>query len=98
MKHNILRLRCDDDVFKLVLSDNCFIIRFEAGYDGGRNGGSETGPDLGRIRVLLEFSAGLKDEGQGSNHIGEAACVGEKIGDEVGERVNRFSNNMFNRC
>ena len=73
---------------KLVPGDERFIVRFEAGYDGG----SDAGPSLGRMRVLLEVSAGLKDERQGCNHLGEAVGVGEKIGDEVGKRVNRFSN------
>ena len=48
------------------------------------------------MRVLFEVSAGLEEEGQGCNHLGKAVGVDEKIGDEIGERVDRFSNNMFN--
>ena len=69
---------------------------FEAGYDGGRNRRSGGGPGLGWVGVLLEVSAGLEDEGQCSNHFGEAASFGQKIGDEVGERMDRFINNLIN--
>ena len=55
-------LRCDDKVFKFVHGDEQFGVRFKAGYDGGRNGRSGGGPGLGGVGVLLEVSAGLKDE------------------------------------
>ena len=85
-------------MLKLVLGDEHLRVRFEAGYDGGRNEGSGAGPSLRRMGVPFEVSAGLEEEGQGCNHHRGAAGVGEKIGDEVDERFDRFSNNMFNCC
>ena len=85
-------------MLKLVLGDEHLRVRFEAGYDGGRNEGSGAGPSLRRMGVPFEVSAGLEEEGQGCNHLGKAEGVGEKIGDEIGERVDRFSNNTFHHC
>ena len=85
-------------MLELSLGDERLRVRFEAGYDEGRNGGSDAFPSLRRMRVPFEASAGLEEEGQGCNHLGKAAGVDEKICDEIGERVDRFSNNMFNHC
>ena len=52
-------------MLELVLGDEQLRVRFEAGYDGGRNGGSDAGPSLRRMRVLFEVSAGLEEEEQG---------------------------------
>ena len=40
--------RSDNEVLELVLGDEQLRVRFEAGYDGGRNGGSDAGPSLRR--------------------------------------------------
>ena len=69
--------RSNEEVLKLVLGDEQLTVRFEAGYVGGRNGGSDAGPSLRRMKVLFEVSAGLQEKGQGSNHLGEAAGIGE---------------------
>ena len=55
----------DEEVLKLVLGIERLRVRFEAGYDGGRNRGSDAGPSLRRMRVLFEVSAGLEEEEQG---------------------------------
>ena len=43
--------------------------------DGGRDGRSDGGPGLGWVGVLLVVSAGLEDDRQCINHLGEATSI-----------------------
>ena len=63
-------------MLELVLSDERLRVRFEAGYDGGRNGGSDAGPSLRRMRVLLKFLQALRRRDR-------AAITLERLGELV---------------